>query len=235
MEVNLTDILTLLIQNFYVSTGLFGIVLAMAIESCCIPLPSEIIMPLAGVMVAGGTLLKDTNSLLALFLVGVAGATGCLIGSLVAYAIGASGGRPLMLKYGRYILISQHDADKADAFFQRWGNATAFFARLLPVVRTFISLPIGISKMPLATFSIYTFLGSLIWSLLLAYVGTLVRANLTILGPMFHTFDAVIGVVLVVLLILYVWSHLHNDRKAREAHATEGPEMPHVSHTPPRS
>jgi membrane protein DedA with SNARE-associated domain len=211
--------LTLLIQNFYVSTGLLGIALAMAIESCCIPLPSEIVMPLAGVMIAGGTILKGMNPLLALLLVGVAGATGCLIGSLAAYAIGSSGGRPLMLKYGRYVLISQHDADKADAFFQRWGNATAFFARLLPVVRTFISLPAGISKMPLVTFSIYTFLGSLIWSLLLAYVGTIVHANLAALGPIFHTFDAVIGVALVALIVLYVWRPLRNDRKAREAHA----------------
>jgi membrane protein DedA with SNARE-associated domain len=218
---HLTDTLTLLIQNFYVSTGLLGIALAMAIESCCIPLPSEIVMPLAGVMIAGGTILKGTNSLLALLLVGVAGATGCLIGSLAAYAIGASGGRSLMLKYGRYVLISQHDADKADAFFQRWGNATAFFARLLPVVRTFISLPAGISKMPLVTFSIYTFLGSLIWSLLLAYVGTIVHANLALLSPIFHTFDAVIGVALVALIILYVWRHLRNDRKAREAHVAE--------------
>ncbi|HEY4383967.1 MAG TPA: DedA family protein [Ktedonobacteraceae bacterium] len=214
---HLTDTLSLLIQQFYVSTGLFGIVLAMAIESCCIPLPSEIVMPLAGAMVAGGTILKGTNSLLALFMVGVAGAVGCLLGSLVAYAIGASGGRPLMLKYGRYILISQHDADRADAFFQRWGNATAFFARLLPVVRTFISLPVGIAKMPLVTFAIYTFLGSLIWSFLLAYVGTIVQAHSTILSSVFHTFDAVIVVALVALIALYVWRHLHQDRKAREA------------------
>jgi membrane protein DedA with SNARE-associated domain len=218
---NLTSTLTLLIQNFYVSTGLLGIALAMAIESCCIPLPSEIVMPLAGIMVAGGSILKGTNSLLALLLVGVAGAIGSVLGSLAAYAIGASGGRPLMLKYGRYVLISQHDADKADAFFQRWGNATAFFSRLLPVVRTYISLPAGISKMPLVTFSIYTFLGSLLWSLLLAYVGTIVHANLDALSPIFHTFDAVIVVALVALIVLYVWRHLRNDRKAREAHAAE--------------
>jgi membrane protein DedA with SNARE-associated domain len=218
---NLTTTLTLLIQNFYVSTGLLGIALAMAIESCCIPLPSEIVMPLAGIMVAGGSILKGTNPLLALLLVGVAGAIGSVLGSLAAYAIGASGGRPLMLKYGRYVLISQHDADKADAFFQRWGNATAFFSRLLPVVRTYISLPAGISKMPLATFSLYTFLGSLIWSILLAYVGTIVHANLDALSPIFHTFDAVIVVVLVALIVLYVWRHVRNDRKAREAHAAE--------------
>ena len=221
MLAHLTDTLTLLIKNLYISTGLLGIVVAMAIESCCIPLPSEIVMPVAGIMVAEGSILKGTNSLLALFLVALAGSIGCLLGSLVAYAIGASGGRSLMLKYGRYVLISQHDADKADHFFQRWGSATAFFSRLLPVVRTYISLPAGITKMPLLKFVIYTFLGSLIWSLLLAYVGTIVQANLAVLSPIFHTFDVVILVALVALIIFYVWRHIRNDRKAREAYAVE--------------
>src|SRR5438105_1686287 len=160
---NLTTTLTLLIQNFYVLTGLFGIALAMAIESCCIPLPSEIVMPLAGIMIAQNKILSGVNPWLALVLVAIAGATGCLVGSIAAYGIGYKGGRPLMLKYGRYLLISQHDADKADAFFQRWGSPTAFFSRLLPVVRTYISLPAGISKMPFVKFGVYSFLGSLPW------------------------------------------------------------------------
>jgi len=117
----LTDNLTLLITNLYIATGLLGIALAMAIESCCIPLPSEIVMPLAGIMVSQHKILNGTNPLLSLFLVGLAGAAGCLIGSMAAYVIGYKGGRPLMLKYGRYVLISHHDADKADHFFQRWG------------------------------------------------------------------------------------------------------------------
>ena len=150
MLAHLTDSLITLITNLYVSTGLLGIIIAMAIESCCIPLPSEIVMPIAGIMLASGKLLPGTSLGLGLVLVALAGAVGCLIGSIVAYAIGYSGGRPLMLKYGRYVLISQHDADKADAFFQRWGSATAFFSRLLPVVRTYISLPAGIAKMPFA-------------------------------------------------------------------------------------
>src|SRR5690349_13648367 len=116
-----------LITNLYVSTGLLGIALAMAIESCCIPLPSEIVMPLAGIMISQGKLLPGLNPFLAIFLVGLAGAIGCLLGSMLAYYIGFKGGRPLMLKYGRYVLISQHDADKADAFFKRWGSPTAFF------------------------------------------------------------------------------------------------------------
>ncbi len=219
MLAHLTDSLTILITNLYISTGLLGIVLAMAIESCCIPLPSEIVMPVAGIMLASGKILSGTSLLLGLVLVALAGAVGCLIGSIAAYAIGYSGGRPLMLKYGRYVLISQHDADKADVFFQRWGSATAFFSRLLPVVRTYISLPAGIAKMPFAKFCIYTFLGSFPWTLFLAYIGTVIGGNLTTLSPYFHTFDIVILVVLVVLVALYIWRHIRNDRIARAAHA----------------
>ena len=219
MLAHLTDSLITLITNLYVSTGLLGIILAMAIESCCIPLPSEIVMPIAGIMLVSGKILPGISLWLGLILVALAGAVGCLIGSIVAYAIGYSGGRPLMLKYGRYVLISQHDADKADAFFQRWGSATTFFSRLLPVVRTYISLPAGIAKMPFAKFCIYTFLGSFPWCLLLAYIGTVISGNLTTLSPYFHTFDIVILVVLVVLVALYIWRHIRNDRIARAVHA----------------
>lgn len=218
---HLTDSITTFITNLYMTTGLAGIVLAMAIESCCIPLPSEIVMPLAGVMIVTNKILVGVNPILALVLVALAGAVGCLIGSIAAYGIGYAGGRPLMLKYGRYVLISQHDADKADAFFKRWGSATAFFSRLLPVVRTYISLPAGIAKMPFAKFCIYTFLGSFPWCLLLAYLGTLVGKNLSTLSPVFHDLDIAILIAVVVLIALYIWRHIRNDRKARAEHAAE--------------
>ncbi|MBV9706916.1 MAG: DedA family protein, partial [Chloroflexi bacterium] len=124
----------------------------MAIESCCIPLPSEVVMPVAGIMLVSGKILHGTNFIVGLALIALAGAVGCLVGSIVAYSIGYSGGRPLMLKYGRYVLISQHDADRADDFFHKWGSATVFFSRLLPVVRTYISLPAGIAEMPFLEF-----------------------------------------------------------------------------------
>jgi membrane protein DedA with SNARE-associated domain len=216
---HLTDILTTLIKNLYGSTGLAGIVLAMAIESCCIPLPSEIVMPLAGVMLAGGTILADVNPLAGLLLVALAGAVGCLIGSMAAYGIGFAGGRPLLLRYGRYILISLHDADMADRFFQRWGSATTFFSRLLPVVRTYISLPAGIAKMPFLKFCVYTLLGSFPWCLLLAYLGYVLGNHLSTLGPIFRSLDVVIIVAVVLLVALYIWRHIRNDRKARAAHA----------------
>jgi membrane protein DedA with SNARE-associated domain len=214
---HLTDTLTALITNLYVATGLFGIVIAMAIESCCIPLPSEIVMPLAGIMIASGKILHGTNTIVALILVALAGAIGCLIGSIAAYGIGYRGGRPLMLKYGRYLLISQHDADKADAFFRRWGSATAFFSRLLPVIRTYISLPAGISKMPFGKFCIYTFLGSFPWCIVLAFLGIQLGNHLDTLAPIFHSLDVVILVVLVILVALYIWRHIRNDNKARAA------------------
>jgi membrane protein DedA with SNARE-associated domain len=216
---HLTDTLTTLITNMYVTLGLAGIVVAMALESCCIPLPSEIVMPLAGVMFVEGKLLAGVNFWLGMVLLALAGAIGCLIGSIAAYGIGYAGGRPLMLKYGRYVLISQHDADMADRFFQKWGGATAFFSRLLPIVRTYISLPAGITKMPLIKFCIYTFLGSFPWCFLLAYVGTVVGNNLAVLTPIFRSFEVVIIIALVILLALYIWRHIRNDRKARAEQA----------------
>ncbi|MGH2507239.1 MAG: DedA family protein [Ktedonobacteraceae bacterium] len=219
---HLIDSLTAVIQNLYVVTGLVGIVLAMAIESCCIPLPSEIVMPLAGVMIASHQRLLgvDPNApvWLNLLLLALSGAIGCLLGSILAYGIGYVGGRPLLLKYGKYVLISQHDTDKADHFFQRWGSATAFFSRLLPVVRTYISLPAGMTKMSFSKFCIYTFLGSLPWCLLLIYLGYQLGNNYTTLSGPIHGLDGVIAVVFVGLVVLYVWRHIRNDRRARAEH-----------------
>jgi len=216
---DITTSITNFVTSLYVHTGLVGILLAMAIESCCIPLPSEIVMPLAGVMLFTGKILSGVSLLPGLILVALAGSLGCLVGSIVAYGIGYAGGRPLMLKYGRYVLISQHDADRADAFFKKYGSATAFFSRLLPVVRTYISLPAGIAKMPFVKFIVYSFLGSFPWCLLLAYAGTLIGGNLTKLTPIFHGLDIVIIVVVVVLVALYIWRHVRNDRAARAMYA----------------
>ena len=225
---NLIDALTTFIQNLYVITGLAGIVLAMAIESCCIPLPSEIIMPLAGAMLATGSQAEEKHLAginpasplwLNLIFLALAGSLGSLLGSIIAYGIGSAGGRPLMLKYGRFVLISQHDADRADHFFRRWGAPTAFFSRLLPVVRTYISLPAGITKMSFGKFCLYTFLGSLPWCLLLAFIGYELGSNYTKVSGPLHYLDAVIVIVVVLLAVLYIWRHIRNDRRARAGHA----------------
>ena len=221
---DITTSITNFVTSLYVQTGLVGILLAMAIESCCIPLPSEVVMPLAGIMLVTGKILGGTALLPGLIVVALAGSIGCVIGSMVAYGIGYAGGRPLMLKYGRYVLISQHDADRADAFFQKYGGATTFFSRLLPVVRTYVSLPAGIARMPFGKFVVYTFLGSFLWCLLLAYAGTVIGGNLSKLAPIFHSLDIVILVAVVALVALYIWRHIRNDRLARAAHTAHDAE-----------
>lgn len=179
--------------------GYLGIVLLMAIESACIPLPSEIIMPLAGYLVYKGTF--------SLVWAATAGAIGCNVGSVIAYEIGYYGGRPLVLRYGRYLLLSQRDIDWADRFFTKFGAWAILIARMLPVVRTFIALPAGIARMPRGRFHIYTFIGSWPWCYLLAYVGMKMAENWRSIGKYFHEFDAVIGVLIVAGVVWFVWTH----------------------------
>src|SRR5450631_3235178 len=145
------------------ATGYLGIAALMAIESACIPLPSEIIMPFAGYLVYLGRF--------NLFWAATAGAIGCNLGSVVAYWIGAKGGRPLVERYGRLVLMSTHDLHRMTYFFNRYGGITVLIGRLLPVVRTFIAFPAGIAKMPQLRFHLYTFLGSWPWCFALAYAG----------------------------------------------------------------
>jgi len=186
------------------SLGYGGVVLLMAIESACIPLPSELIMPFAGFLVFQGTL--------TLWGVALAGALGCVLGSLVAYYVGLWGGRPLVLKYGRYLLISQQDVELADRWFARHGEVTIFIGRLLPVVRTFIAFPAGVARMPLLKFVAYTFIGSLIWCWALAWIGRSLGEHWDTLGTWFHRFDAVIGLLIVLGAAWWVWRHLKNLR-----------------------
>ena len=143
--------------------GYLGIVGLMALESAATPLPSEIIMPFAGYLVTTGRF--------DLWLVATAGAIGCNVGSTIAYAFGAYGGRPMAERYGRYVFVGRGELDRMDRFFARYGNLSIFVARLLPGVRTFISLPAGIARMPMLPFQAYTFLGSWPWCFALAYVG----------------------------------------------------------------
>jgi len=187
------------------SLGYGGIVLLMAIESACIPLPSEIIMPFSGYLVFTGQM--------QLWLVALAGAFGCVLGSLLAYWLGAVGGRPLVEKYGRYVLISHHDLDLADRWFRRHGDITIFIGRLLPVVRTFIAFPAGVARMPLWRFNLYTFVGSFVWCWALAWIGMQLGQNWNTLGVYFHRFDALIGVVLLAGVIWYVWRHINHLKR----------------------
>lgn len=184
------------------SSGYPGIVLLMAIESACIPLPSEIIMPFSGYLVYTGRF--------HLLWVATAGAIGCNVGSVIAYEMGYFGGRPLVEKYGAYILLSRTELGWADHFFARYGNAAVFIARLLPVVRTFIALPAGIARMPRLRFHLYTFAGSWPWCLGLAYVGMKLGEQWNTdprLKMWFHRFDAVILAALLAGIAWFLWSH----------------------------
>ena len=190
------------------SAGYPGIVLLMALESACIPLPSEVIMPFSGALTLAAFAVTVHRAPLSLGMVALAGAIGCAVGSAAAYAVGYWGGREFVFRYGKYILLKRSDVEKSEAWFLRRGAAAVFIARLLPVVRTFISLPAGISRMPFGRFILLSFIGSLPWCYALAYVGIQFANHLDDLKRYFHGADAVIIIVLAIPFCLYVWHHL---------------------------
>ena len=186
-----------------VALGYPGIALLMAIESACIPLPSEIIMPFAGYLVSQGHF--------TLIGVATAGAIGCNLGSIVGYAMGQYGGRPIVERYGRYLLIDAHDIDKADRFFQKYGDWAVLIGRMLPVIRTFIAFPAGVVRMPLIRFHIFTFVGSWPWCFALAWVGMKLGAAWDSdprVKTVMHSLDAVIVVVALAAAGWFVWHKL---------------------------
>ncbi len=193
-------VLASFIINLITNLGYFGVAIAMAIESACIPLPSEIIMPFSGFLVSSGRF----NFILVVFFAGVGG----VLGSSAAYALGYYGGesvvRSLIRKYGKYLLIHEYELDEAEEWFRKYGQAVTFFSRLLPIIRTFISLPAGISKMYYPTFAIYAFLGTIIWSAALAYLGFVLGDNWNILSPWFHKFDFLIVIATLASAVFYV-------------------------------
>jgi membrane protein DedA with SNARE-associated domain len=188
--------------------GYAGIAALMGIESACVPLPSEIIMPFAGYLVY----LKHLN----LWWTATAGAIGCNLGSVVAYWIGAKGGRPLVERYGRWVLMSKHDLDRMTEYFNKYGSITVLIGRLLPVVRTFIAFPAGIAKMPQGKFHLYTFIGSWPWCLALAYAGMKLGEQWddphSKFHEIFHRFHTAILVLILVAGVWFVWTHVQRAR-----------------------
>jgi membrane protein DedA with SNARE-associated domain len=210
MIARILEILSGIIVATISTMGYSGIVLLMAIESACIPLPSEIIMPFSGYLVSTGQM--------NIWAVGIAGAVGCVLGSLVAYWVGMRGGRPLIEKYGRYVLVSRHDLDMADRWFAKRGEIIVFVSRLLPAIRTFIAFPAGVARMNLKRFVIYTFAGSLPWCLGLAYIGQKLGEKWNqddTLKTWFHRFDFLIGIAVVILAGWWIWRHLAHLRKEK--------------------
>src|SRR5580692_8284109 len=202
--------ITAALASFVIATisagGYLGIVGLMAIESACIPIPSEIIMPFSGYLVSTGRF--------DLLLVATAGAVGCNIGSTLAYFVGRYGGRPLVEKCGAYIMMSRRDLDITDRYFARFGGLAVLLGRLLPVVRTFIALPAGIARLPQLRFQIYTFIGSWPWCFGLAYIGMKAGASWndphSMLKKVLHKADAAIAVLVIAAFAWFVWTHLKN-------------------------
>jgi len=192
--------------------GYAGIAALMGIESACVPLPSEIIMPFAGYLVYTGRF--------SLFWAATAGAIGCNLGSVVAYSVGAAGGRPLVERYGRWVLMSHHDLDRMTRFFEKYGNITVLVGRLLPVIRTFIAFPAGVARMPQLRFHIYTFIGSWPWCFGLAYVGMKLGEKWHTdprFEQAFHRFHLVVELGLLAAIIWFVWTHINRFRQASQA------------------
>jgi membrane protein DedA with SNARE-associated domain len=199
-------LLAAFIKSVISSLGYPGIAVLMGIESACIPLPSEVIMPFAGYLVYAGRFS-------ALAVVATLGDIGCNLGSVLAYELGAYGGRPLIERFGKYILMNRHDLNVSDGFFQKYGSITVFIGRLLPVVRTFIALPAGIARMPRGKFHLYTFVGSWPWCYALAYFGHALGERWDTdprLKHWLHRFDALIVLALVLGIIYFVQSHWRN-------------------------
>jgi membrane protein DedA with SNARE-associated domain len=192
------------LSAFVISTisifGYAGVIVLMAIESACIPLPSEVIMPFSGYLVASGRF--------NLQLVALGGALGCLLGSYVAYAVGASGGRRALERWGRFVLITHHELEIADRFFERFGSAAVFIGRLLPVVRTFVAFPAGVARMRLMPFSIYTLAGSYIWCLVLAWIGMKMGQHWEAIGPYFRRFDNLVAILIAIAIAVAIYKRL---------------------------
>ncbi len=199
----LSSISSLVVETISRS-GYLGITVLMALESACIPIPSEIIMPFSGYLAFKGSFL--------LWQVVLWGTLGNLIGSLAAYFIGSLGGRKIILKYGKYFFVFPGDLERAEKWFLKYGGFGIFFSRMVLLVRTFISLPAGCAKMPLGKFSLYTFLGSLPWSFVLAYAGVVMGENWDGLESYFRKFDWLIFFLVLASLIFFVYKQIKRKK-----------------------
>jgi membrane protein DedA with SNARE-associated domain len=197
------------LNSLYGSVGYAGVLIAMGIESAMVPLPSELILPYAGFLVSDPLQIEPlTHGTWNYWIVVVVATIGNTLGSLVAYAIGAWGGRPFLERYGKYLLIRPHEIELADHFFEKYGAATAFFSRLLPIVRTFISFPAGVARMPIGTFIAYSTAGAFLWSMLLVFAGMQLGANWVEIRHALQPFDLLIAVAVVAGVLLFIWWRL---------------------------
>ena len=202
--------IVLALTQIFDAIGWGGVVGIMALESANIPIPSEVTMPLAGWLLVQA---RGGGPWSAVLLGGLYGAIGCTIGSLISYGLGAKGGRPFLDRYGKYMMINAHDLEVTDSWFARYGELTAFFSRLLPIVRTFISFPAGISRARLGPFTLYSFLGSFVWCAALAYGGFVFGDHWEELRAIMRPFDIPIAIILVAGFTYYLVHHIRRGRR----------------------
>jgi len=212
MSEKILVLLVQLVTHVIDAGGYAGVAALMAINSANIPLPSELIMPFSGYLVYMGRF--------NLVFVVLAGVVGCNVGSGIGYWIGAKGGRPLVERYGRWVLMSSHDLDRMSRFFAKYGSIAVLLARMLPILQTFISFPAGIARMPRLRFHIYTSLGAFAWYYCLAYAGMKLGEKWHTdprLQAVFHRFHLAVELALLAAVVWFVWSHLRNRGAARTA------------------
>jgi membrane protein DedA with SNARE-associated domain len=212
IEHQIVEFLTHLLQTI----GWPGVIAIMTLESANIPIPSEVTMPLSGWMLiqARGLSVWD-----AIWQGGLFGAIGCTLGSVLNYALGAWGGRPLLKRYGRWILVHEEDLERADRWFGRWGDWAAFISRLLPIVRTFISFPAGVTKMNFGRFAVLSFVGSFIWCGLLALGGYYLGSNWEALRRVMRPFDIPISIAILAAVGYYIYHHVQKGRNRQMANS----------------
>lgn len=207
-----------LVTQLYEAVGYLGVALWVAIESVIIPIPSELILPFAGFLVGAGTAIEPlTGQPWSLPLVVLAGTLGATAGALIAYAIGYWGGRPVLLRWGRWLGISAADLDRTEAFFDRYGVAASFFGRMIPVVRSLVSFGAGLGRMPVLKFTFYTFFGSLPFTFVLVFVGVQLGANWETIGAVLKQFEYAILGVLALLVLAFIWFRIVRPRMGAKA------------------
>jgi len=211
---------TNLILDWISTYGYAGVAFLMALESACMPVPSEIVMPFAGYLVYAAGQPGYDGTVMTLFGVGLAGAIGCTLGSIAAYWAGRYAGRPLIVRYGRYFLIQEKHLLTAERWFEKYGDAATFISRLLPIIRTFISLPAGIGKMNFKKFVFYSFVGSLPWTFALGYIGYALGPSWEDIMDTFEKFDILVVAGLVVIGVWYFKKFRDNNRKQADENTT---------------
>jgi membrane protein DedA with SNARE-associated domain len=201
--------LSALLLGLSAGTAYTVVFLLMALQSACIPIPSEVIMPFAGY--------KLSHGWMDLVILATVASLASNLGSIPAYYLGAKGGRPMVERYGRFILLNRHDLDLADRFFAKFGSIAVLIGRMLPIVRTFIAFPAGIAKMNQVRFHIYTFIGSWPWCFVLAYIGMKLGSHWDSdprFKAVFHRFQIGVELVIVVGIVYFIWTHWKNRTRA---------------------